>query len=319
MNDVRAFNDLLTKLAASWQALPDKPEEALEDILRALWYLAAGDPRCIERAAQAELPLLSETGLVHLNELVEKRMAGVPLAHLTGRQQFMGIEMLAGPEALIPRKETEILGNAALEKLEQLILERGSAVIVDLCTGSGNLALALAHCASQCRVFGSDLSPEAVELARRNARHLNLQDRVEFREGDFFAPFESAEFVGQMDMVVCNPPYISSANVEVMPDEISGHEPRLAFDGGPFGVKFMFRLVRKAHRFLKPGSWLCFEVGLGQGKAMEARSKGAGHYRNVQSVCNAQGQIRAILAQTDAANATSVTAKRYQENDDKRT
>ena len=75
MNDVRAFNDLLTKLATSWKALPDKPEETAEETLRALWYLAAGDPRCIERAAQAELPLLSETGLVHLNEIVEKRMA----------------------------------------------------------------------------------------------------------------------------------------------------------------------------------------------------------------------------------------------------
>lgn len=304
MNDAREFNDLLTKLAASWKALPDKPEETAEETLCALWYLAAGDPRCIERAAQADLPLLSETRWVHLNELVEKRMAGVPLAHLTGRQQFMGIEMLAGPEALIPRKETEILGNAALEELDLLVLERGSAVVIDLCTGSGNLALALAHHVSQCRVFGSDLSPEAVELARRDARHLNLQDRVEFREGDFFAPFESVEFVGQVDMVICNPPYISSANVEVMPDEISGYEPRLAFDGGPFGIKFMLRLVRKAHRFLKPDSWLCFEVGLGQGKAMEARSKGAGHYRNVQSVCNAQGQIRAILAQTDAANTS---------------
>jgi release factor glutamine methyltransferase len=309
MNNVRAFNDLLTKLAASWQALPDKPEETAEETLRALCYLAAGDPRCIERAAQAELPLLSETGWVHLNGLVEKRMAGVPLAHLTGRQQFMGIEMLAGPEALIPRTETEILGNAALEKLEPLILERGSAVIIDLCTGSGNLALALAYHVSQCRVFGSDLSPEAVELARRNARHLGLQERVEFREGDFFAPFESAEFVGQVDTVVCNPPYISSANVEVMPDEISGYEPRLAFDGGRYGTEFMFRLVREAHRFLKPDSWLCFEVGWGQGKVMEAKSKRAGHYRNVQSVCNAEGQIRAILAQTDAANTTSITAK----------
>ena len=302
MEPPTTFKDHLAKLTNSWQGLPDKPEENPEETLRALWCLAAGDPRCIERAAQIALPPLTETEWIHLNELIEMRMAGVPLAHLTGRQQFMGIEMLVGPEALIPRKETEILGSAALEKLEQLILERGSALVIDLCTGAGNLALALAHQARGCRVFGSDLSPDAVGLARRNSLHLRLQDRVKFWEGDSFAPFESAEFVGQADMVVCNPPYISSAKVEDMPDEISGYEPRLAFDGGPFGVNFMIRLVRDAHQFLKPAAWLCFEVGLGQGRAMEAKCRAAGHYRNVETVENTEGQIRAILAQTAVAH-----------------
>jgi release factor glutamine methyltransferase len=90
-------------------------------------------------------------------------------------------------------------------------------------------------------------------------------------------------------MVVCNPPYISSTEVELMPNKVSGCEPHLAFDGGPFGVKFMLRLVREAHRFLRPGSWLCFEVGLGQEKAVEAKCRRAGHYRNVQSLRNTQG------------------------------
>lgn len=307
MDELSRFDDLADRIAASWQGLEDKPEETPEGTVRALWCLAAGDRRCIERAAGAELAPLSNAEWIRLHELVGERITGVPLAHLTGRQQFMGIEMLSGPEALIPRKETEILGRAALQKVEELIRERGSAMVIDLCTGAGNLALALAYHADGCRAFGSDLSRDAVELARRNAKHLGLQERVEFRQGDFTAPFESAQFLGQVDIVVCNPPYISSAKVGVMPGEICNHEPALAFDGGPFGVSFLLRLVRDVHQFLRPRSWLCFEVGLGQGEAMEAKCKGMGHYDTVQRVCDDQGQIRAILAQTPSAVTATAT------------
>ena len=304
MNSIEVFNHHLGKLTASWRSLPDKPEETPEETLRTLWHMAAGEPRCIERAARLDLPVLRRTEWARLDELVERRAAGIPLAHLTGRQQFMALELLAGPEALIPRKETEILGNAALEKLEGLIQERGSALVIDLCTGSGNLAVALAHHANECRVLGSDLSPEALALAGQNAEHLDLQDRVEFFEGDLFAPFESKGFEGQADMVICNPPYISSAKIEVMPDEIADHEPHMAFDGGPFGVNVMFRLVREAHRFLRPASWLCFEVGLGQGKAMQAQCEKAGHYAIVECAYDDRGEIRTILAQTHEAART---------------
>jgi len=314
MDELSRFDDLVDRIAASWQGLEDKPEETPEGTVRALWCLAAGDRRCIERAAGAELAPLSNAEWIRLHELVEERIAGVPLAHLTRRQQFMGIEMLSGPEALIPRKETEVLGRAALRKLDELIVERGSAMVIDLCTGAGNLALALAHHASHCRVFGSDLAPEAVALAQRNARHLGLEDRVEFREGDLFAPFETSEFIGQVDIVVCNPPYISSAKVEAMPDEISAHEPRLAFDGGPFGINFMLRLVRDAHRFLRPDSWLCFEVGLGQGEAMGAKCAAVGHYRSVEYVRNSDGEIRTVLARTHAADTARTTARGNDDN-----
>jgi release factor glutamine methyltransferase len=298
MDNAELFAGLLAALTDSWQGLPDKPEETPETTLKALWRTAANDRCCAARASQAALPPLSEAQLEQLQELVAKRTSGCPLAYLTGRQQFMGIEMLAGPEALIPRKETEILGYASLEKLTQLLEERGSATVIDVCTGAGNIVLALAHHEPGARYMASDLSPEATSLARRNAKHLGIEGRVEFRVGDLFGPFSSEEFIGQVDMITCNPPYISTNNVGDMPDEISKHEPPMAFDGGPFGVAVLSRLIREATRFLKPNSWLCFEVGRGQGEPLMSRLSEAGKFRAVQGVSDASEEVRALLART---------------------
>jgi len=292
------FAEFREVLSSSWQGLEDKPEETPEGTLRALWFLAAGDPRTIKGAASAELPTLDSAAQANLEALVNDRLNGVPLAHLTGRQSFMGIEMLAGPEALVPRKETELLGNASLSILNRLADQRSSVRLVDLCTGSGNLALALAYNVPCCRVFGSDLSPDAVQLARRNAQYLNLENRVEFREGDLFAAFDSERFRGQLDMVVCNPPYISSGKVRKMPQEISEYEPKMAFDGGPFGLTIILQLIREAFWFLKPNSWLCFEVGSGQGEFIVSKLRNYHQYQEVRRVCSMEGDIRALLART---------------------
>jgi release factor glutamine methyltransferase len=207
----------------------------------------------------------------------------------------MGVELLAAPGAVIPRKETEVLGNIALAKLRELTKERGTTKVIDLCTGSGNLPLALAFHEGACVAFGSDLSDEALVVAENNARFLGLSERVRFAQGDMFAPFESAEFLENVDLVTCNPPYISSAKVDTLPLEIASFEPRYAFDGGPFGVRILTSLIRESRRFLKPESWLCFEVGLGQGKAMMQMC--SREYRSVEAVTDGQGQIRAVAVQ----------------------
>ena len=295
------FEELLAKIAARWAGLPDKPDENPENNLRALWLATLGKPLSVKQLGSGDLPALDQAAESRLRELVDHRVSDVPLAHLTGRQSFMGVEMLAGPEAMIPRQETEILGDAALAILKKLVEQRGSTQVLDLCTGSGNLALVLAFHVPGCQIVGVDLSPEAVELAKRNAEHLGLTDRVQFREGDLFGPLESADFWGQADLVVCNPPYISSAQVEALPHEISGFEPRLAFDGGPFGVKILTRLIREAPRFLKPASWLCFEVGLGQGRMMASMLDKSPHYGPVQTLCDDGGNLRALAALTRAS------------------
>jgi release factor glutamine methyltransferase len=208
----------------------------------------------------------------------------------------MGIEMLAGPEALIPRKETEILGYATLDTLRSIVIENDCARIIDLCTGCGNLALALAHHEANCQIGAADLSPEAVDLARRNVAYLGLSNRVQVEVGDLFEPFNHQDYLGKVDLVVCNPPYISTQHIAEMPEEIHAHEPHLAFDGGPFGVAIVFRLIKEAPRFLKPKSWLCFEVGLGQGDLITRRMARTGDYTEITPLPDANGAIRAIMA-----------------------
>lgn len=300
----RAFETELAELERHWVGLPDKPEETPLTTLRALWLAAAGEPCSAERSRDRELPELDRGGRAMLRHLVERRVAGVPLAHITGRQSFMGVELLAGPEALVPRRETELLGQSALTVLRQTVAERGRALVLDLCTGSGNLALALAHHESRCEVVAGDLSAEAIGLARRNAEWTSLGDRVGFVQGDLFAPFESLGLRGAADLVVCNPPYISTSKAAGMPSEIAEFEPRLAFDGGTFGVSILFRVVSGAAQFLKPGGWLCIEVGRGQGDPMAGRLERAGPYEVVERVCDEAGDVRVLMAQTRGSAAT---------------
>lgn len=293
----KLYFDLAAQLSASLRTLPDKPEETPDSTLRALWHAASGSPVSVRNAGDLALPSLTAAETERLHGLVLQRIAGTPLAYLTGRQQFMGLDLLAGREALIPRAETEILGWAALDALAGRNGADGDGVVIlDVCTGSGNLALALAFHAPKARVYAGDLSGECVALARRNAVHLQLQDRVEFRHGDLLAPFDEPRFLGGVDLLVCNPPYISSRKVDAMPHEIAGYEPRLAFDGGALGIRVVERLIREAPRFLRQGGCLAFEMGLGQGPALVKRLSADKRYSALRPIRDRTGAIRAILA-----------------------
>jgi len=290
------IDELTQKLSTTITFLPDKPEETAESTAKALWFAAIGQPCSVALAQSRTLPALDHTSRVRLHGLVAMRLAGIPLAHLTERQSFMGIELLAGPEALIPRKETEIVGRAALAKLHELATSRGKVRVVDVCTGSGNLAVSLAVHQPLCEVWGVDISADAVKLAERNAALHQLSSRVSFRQGDLLEPIRSDGFYGSCDLLVCNPPYISSAKVSDLPAETGSHEPRLAFDGGNFGVTIISRLLKEAPKFLKPASWLCFEVGLGQGPYFARAISKMVEYRTVETFADEQGNVRALAA-----------------------
>lgn len=290
------FRTLEARLAAGLAVLPDKPEESVDATLRALWHLAAGARVSAAAALERALPPLDAAGAAALRDLIERRLAGAPLAHLTGRQRFLGLDMLAGPEALIPRRETELLASAAVRLLADLSAQCARPCVVDVCTGCGNIALTMAQRQPAAAIHASDLSPDAVDLARRNADVLGLSGRVDFRVGDFLAPFESAEFLGRVDLLTCNPPYISTKKLDSMPGEIIDHEPALAFDGGPLGVRILQRLIQEAPKFLRPGGWLVFEVGLGQGRAVGKRLESSGGFRQVEGLSDAAGDVRVLLA-----------------------
>ena len=298
------YRDLLQEVQRFWTPLPDKPEETPEGLLCALWSTACGAPMSAERAVlrsePAQLPTLDDQAYERLIGLLERKKAGVPLAHLTERQSFLGLELLAGPAALIPRKETEILGRAALAKIGCMAKKRGELLVLDVCTGSGNLAAAYAFYEPLARVYASDLSADAVTLARRNIEHLKLSERVEVRLGDLLEPFDSADFIGRCDFLCCNPPYISAAKVREMHPEISGYEPEAAFNGGVYGVSILMKLLREAPRFLRPGGWLAFEVGHGQGPGLARQLERNPAFAGVETYADAAGEIRAILAKSRA-------------------
>lgn len=301
------FRECEGALAANHAPLPDQPAETAAATLAALWHAAAGDPMSAQRAVRTRLPALDAAGAARLRELLSRRLEGVPLAHLTGRQRFMGIELIAGPGALIPREETELVGRLALEALTGIAERAGEARVVDVCTGSGNLALALAWHEPRARVWGADICGNALGLAKRNAEHIGLADRVSFLWGDLLAPFDSDDFRGRIDLLVCNPPYISSGRLDDMPHEIRGHEPRHAFDGGPLGIRFLVRLLDEAPAVLRPGGTLVFEVGLGQGDGVRRRIEKRARYRDIVEARDANGQVRALamrLADGSGARAS---------------
>jgi release factor glutamine methyltransferase len=309
------YRKLHDRLLIGLKLMPDKPEENVDSTLRALWHTAAGDPRSAVAALHDELPPLpaNSPSLQTLEHLVERRLAGEPLAHITGRQQFMGLEMLSGPQALIPRAETEQLARASIGLLQQPGMQQ-RPMVIDVCTGCGNLAFAIAHHVADAEVFGTDLCEDAIAFAERNGVHLGLQGRVEFRTGDLLAPFETPNFLDHVDLIVCNPPYIASAKlnqadmivgvppharatkVEPIAEEIAHHEPRLAFDGGPFGVSILMRLIEDAPRFLRTGGWLAFEVGLGQGAALTKRLQRDRSFQEVRALADSNGATRVIVA-----------------------
>lgn len=287
---------LRERLAGQLTFLPDKPEETVDSTARALWFAAAGAPRSAELSLLGELPELETQQQQLLEQFASRRISGVPLAHITERQRFMDMEMLAGADALVPRKETELLGQTAIRLAQAASASAAAVTVVDVCTGSGNVALAVAQHVSAARVFAADISQGAIELARRNARHLGLDNRVEFRCGDLLTPLTDTELLGHVDVLTCNPPYINSAKVNRMPSEISEHEPRLAFDGGALGISILMRLLQQAPQFLRSGGWLVFEVGHGQGPALMKRMTGTQAFKDVSACEDAEGVIRVVYA-----------------------
>lgn len=295
MNKEELYNNLKTSLEGKLTLLGDKPEETLDSSLKALWHAASGVPKSVDEAARVQLPELSEQQVIALHGLVQQRLNNTPLAHITGRQSFMGIELLSDRRALIPRKETEILGRKALELSKSIVREKQKVNIIDVCCGAGNLGLALAYFNTSAVVSATDLSQEAVELTRDNILFLNLGERVHATQGDLFSAFETDEYYGKTDLIVCNPPYISTAKVQKMTAEISHNEPVMAFDGGMLGTKIILKLIGEAPKFLTEKGWVIFEIGVGQGPFIMQLCERSEHYDKVESVSDDLGNIRVIL------------------------
>ncbi len=231
--------------------------------------------------------------------MAQQRARGTPLAYITGRQRFMGIEMLVAPGALIPRAETELLCKTALTAIS--ITGNPSPLIIDMCCGSGNLACALAHHVPGARVWASDLTENCVEVASKNTEYTGVSERVVVGQGDLFEGLSGYRLEKSIDVIVCNPPYISQGKLAAERAGLLEHEPREAFDGGPYGLSIHQRVSKEALPYLKEGGYLLFEIGLGQERQVRMLLERAGEYTAIELVSNAAGEARVIMARKSPA------------------
>lgn len=221
----------------------------------------------------------------HYQKLLKRRAGGTPTQYLTGKQEFWGIEFHVGPGVLIPRPETEHVVEVALERLKphrapvksDLTLRRErigrSLRIVDVGTGSGCIAVALAREFPQARVWATEISRAAMAIAWRNSVRYDLEARVEFVEGSLLTPFllgGPGENAVPFDLVVSNPPYVSRDGLATLAREIREHEPEEALVAGETGLELYRPLIRQAEKVLAPGGAIVLEVGLGQASAVRA-------------------------------------------------
>ncbi len=193
--------------------------------------------------------------------LVARRAAREPLAYITGRRQFWDLTFAVSPSVLIPRPESELLVEAALERFPS---PEEPLLIADVCTGSGCVAVALAHERPRATIVATDLSEAAVEVARANAAYHGVAGRVQIRRADLLDGIDE-----RFDLIVANPPYVADQYRPILQPEVREHEPAMALFGGADGLALIRRLVPAAAEHLRPGGWLMFEFGFGQDNEIE--------------------------------------------------
>ena len=227
--------------------------EYVTGISRASYY---GDPGRV----------VSEEDLCRYRECIEKRAVHIPLQHITGEQEFMGLSFRVNDQVLIPRQDTETLVEEALK------YAMPGMRVLDLCTGSGCILISLLHFCPGLTGVGSDISAEALKMARTNGQRLHVEERAQWLCGDLFE-----KVTGAFDLIISNPPYIRSAEIEELQEEVRLYDPRIALDGAEDGLLFYRRIIEESKRYLKNGGRLLFEIGCDQGRDVAELLENAGY------------------------------------------
>ncbi|MCD7866713.1 MAG: peptide chain release factor N(5)-glutamine methyltransferase [Clostridiales bacterium] len=270
-------------------------EEAGQDAWLLLEYVTGFDRAIFFMREKEELAPEKEA---RYRELLARRASHVPVQQLTGRAWFMGYEFYVNEDVLIPRLDTEVLA----EEGRKVLMDVRAPRILDMCTGSGCLLITLLVEFPEATGVGADISRRALAVAKRNAVSLGVEKRAEFVESDAFsAPFFSGKggkFVPEYDILISNPPYIPTGDLEDLCEEVRLHDPRLALDGGADGLTFYRRITGAAGEFLKPGGWLLYEIGYDQSAAVEEILRESG-YKGIRTVQDLAGKDRVVLGQKE--------------------
>jgi len=217
---------------------------------------------------------LDEQQLAGYRDLIARRLRWEPVAYITGRKAFWTFSLAVNKDVLIPRPDTEIIVEETLDICRKL--DSDEIKILDIGTGSGAIALALAREVSKSKITATDISADALMLARKNACSLKLESKIDFLEGDLFAPVE-----GFFDIIVCNPPYISEEDYAQLPAGVKDYEPRIALWAGKNGLEFYEKLIDRSPGYLKKNGWLLLEIGAKQEQAVRGLLDVSGWYDRI--------------------------------------
>lgn len=191
---------------------------------------------------------------------IKRLIQGEPLQYITGVQEFMKLKFLVNKNVLIPRQDTEIL----VEEVINIAKNINKPEILDLCTGSGAIAISIAKYIPEAKLTAVDISNEALEVAKKNVRFNGESSRIEFIQSDMFKKLKEKKF----DIIVSNPPYIPSIDIKKLPKDVQ-KEPIIALDGGKSGTKFYEEIVKEGYKYLKQGGYICLEIGYDQRRSVK--------------------------------------------------
>jgi len=223
-------------------------------------------------------------------DMINKRCEGMPIQYITGVESFMGMDFKVSKHTLIPRGDTEVLVECVLVYAK---VAQKSLNILDMCTGSGNIAISLAKLLPQATIVAVDISEEALLVAQENSRINETADRVEFLTGDMF---DALKGYGNFDIIVSNPPYIKSSEISELEPQVRLFEPKDALDGGADGLDFYREIVGKSFLFLKSGGLLVLEVGHDQAACVIKMIRDNGNYIDIELVKDLAKIDRVVLA-----------------------
>jgi len=269
------LREALTRATAQLDASSDLRAAAHRDALQLLLHTLG-----ISRATLHADPdrSLTPAELDTYDNLIARRLANEPIQYITGEQEFYGLALHVTPAVLIPRPETEHLVEAVLAELDH----DAPLKIIDIGTGSGAIAIALAHHLPHARITAVDLSPAAFEVAASNAARHNLTARITFLESDLLEAFAPSE--ATFDAIVSNPPYVSTADRDTLHPQVRNHEPAAALFAGADGLEIYRRLIPQARAALKPNGLLALEIGHDQRDAIAALLTGWNNLRFVEDL-----------------------------------
>lgn len=226
-------------------------------------------------------------------DTIQRRAKREPLQYIIGSQEFWGLEFMVTPEVLIPRPETELIIEATLA----IIHDRNRpARIIDLCTGSGCIAVSLAKELPVARILAIDKSAKALAVAKENAAQHGVSDRIRFLEGDLFHPLEELDWYGLVDIIASNPPYVQSGDLDTLQPEVRDYEPEMALIAGPEGTELAAIIINTAPAYLKKTGALIMEMGLGQAEALREMAGKTGAYTTPEIMKDLAGIERVIVA-----------------------